>query len=214
MCGRMNVHDQEAVQAFLDDLGLSLTPQRFVPRYNLAPTDPVYAVFATPALELAQMRWGLAPRNPNQRGVLINARAETVWEKPAFREGMRQRRAVIPVNGFYEWQRRDGERLPFYITGQEPVLALAGFYDIDREGEMRCCVLTTCANDDVRKLHDRMPVVIATARVEDWVRSTERARLQALIDGSQSQRLQPCRVSTFVNNTRHDGPQCMAPLVA
>lgn len=214
MCGRMNVHDQEAVQAFLDDLGLSLTPQRFVPRYNLAPTDPVHAVFAPQSLELAQMRWGLLPRNPNQRGVLINARAETAWHKPAFREGMRLRRAVIPVNGFYEWQRRNGERLPFYITGQEPVMALAGIYEIDRDGELRCCVLTTCANDDMRELHDRMPVVLAPTGIEYWLRGTERGRLQALIDGAQSQRLQSRRVSTFVNDARHDGPQCMVPLAA
>ena len=127
MCGRMNVHDHDGVQGFLEDLGLSLHPGRFTPRYNLAPTDPIHTLFADSQLEVAEMRWGLLPRNPKQRGLLINARAETAWHKPSFRDAMRSRRAVLPVNGFYEWLREGADRTPFYITGEHNILPLAGF---------------------------------------------------------------------------------------
>ncbi len=214
MCGRMNVHDHEAVQAFLDDLGLSLQPARFTPRYNLAPSDPLLAVFAGNGLELAEMRWGLHPRNPKQRGLLINARAETAWKLPSFRESMRARRILVPVNGFYEWLREGKDRTPFYITGDAGVLALAGLYETDAQGEMRCCVLTTEANAAMRRIHDRMPVMLAHGSVRDWLTGDDRDSLNSLIGAAQDQALRALQVTKFVNNSRNDGPECMLPAAA
>ena len=210
----MNVHDHEGVQAFLDDLGLTLQPERFAPRYNVAPTDPVHAVFADPQLEVAQMRWGFTPRSPRQRGVLINARSETVWQKPSFRESMRHRRAVLPVNGFYEWQRNDGDKIPFYITGEGAVLPLAGLFTVDEQGELRCCVLTTGANESMRSIHDRMPVFLPPGAVREWLTNDDRAALDALVAQAQHQPLNLLRVSKFVNNSRNDGPECIVPAAA
>ncbi|MDH3712752.1 MAG: SOS response-associated peptidase [Gammaproteobacteria bacterium] len=207
----MNVHDHEGVQAFLDDLGLSLQRERFTPRYNLAPSDPVHTLFADRELELAEMRWGLLPRNPKQRGLLINARAETAWEKPSFRDAMHRRRAVLPVNGFYEWLREGTDKSPFYVTGQDRVLALAGLFAVDTEGEMRCCVLTTAANDSMSVIHDRMPVCLPPGSVRDWLTSDDRDSLDALVAGAQRQVLNLLPVSKFVNSSRNDGPQCIAP---
>ncbi len=212
MCGRMNVHDYAGVQAFLDELGLSLGERRFNARYNVCPTDPVEAVFAAPAPRVAVMRWGFAARGPKQRGPLINARAETVWQRPAFCGAMHRRRAVVPVNGFYEWRREGSSRLPYYVTGKQPVLALAGLYEVDAGGEMRCCVLTTEANEVMRTVHDRMPVVLAHERVMDWLGDDERDVLDALIADAATQPLHLERVSTFVNNVRNDGPECMQPV--
>ena len=210
----MNVHDHEGVQAFLENLGLSLQAERFAPRYNLAPTDPVHVLFADPQLEVAQMRWGLTPRNPKQRGVLINARAETVWDKPSFRESMRSRRAVLPVNGFYEWLRNGTDKTPFYITGEDNVLPLAGLFAVGAEGEMHCCVLTTAANDEMRPIHDRMPVCLPPAAVREWLTSEDRDGLDALVANAQRQRLNLVQVSKFVNNSRNDGPECIVPVAA
>lgn len=206
----MNVHDHEGVQAFLDDLGLSLDPRRFTPRYNLAPTDPVHAVFAGHGLELAEMRWGLTPRNPRQRGLLINARSETAWEKPSFRDAMRRRRAILPINGFYEWSRDGDQKTPYYITGRHEMLAIAGLFAIDPQGEMRCCVLTTAANEAMRNVHDRMPVCLQHEAARGWLTSEDRGELDALIANAQLQPFEVQRVSSFVNNSRNDGPQCMA----
>ena len=214
MCGRMNVHDHEGVQAFLADLGLSLQAERFVPRYNLAPTDPVHVLFADPQLEIAQMRWGLTPRNPRQRGLLINARAETVWQKPSFRESMSERRAVLPVNGFYEWRRDGSEKIPFYVTGEKRVLPLAGLFAVDATGEMRCCVLTTAANDAMRHIHDRMPVCLPPEAVREWLTNDDQDALNALVANAQCQRLNLLQVSKFVNNSRNDGPECIVPAAA
>lgn len=211
MCGRMNVHDHEGVQAFLEDLGLVLQPERFTPRYNIAPTDPVLAVFADPKLDVAQMRWGFTPRNPKQRGLMINARAETAWQKPSFREAMRQRRIVLPVNGFYEWRRDGADKIPFYITGEQAVLPLAGLFQIDAQGEMQCCVLTTAANEVVQPVHDRMPVYLAPNTVRQWLSTDDRNELDALIANAQNQSLNLLQVSKFVNNSRNDGPECIAP---
>lgn len=208
----MNVHDHEGVQAFLDDLGLSLRADRFTPRYNLAPTDPVHVLFAAPALDIAEMRWGLAPRNPNQRGLLINARAETAWQKPSFRDAMRDHRAVVPVNGFYEWQRSGERKTPYYITGDRNVLALAGLFTVDEQGEMRCCVLTTAASEQMRPVHDRMPVFLPPDGVRDWLTVDDRGHLDALVDAAQHETLKLLQVSAFVNNSRNEGPQCIAPV--
>ena len=210
----MNVHDHAGVQAFLDDLALSLDPARFTPRYNLAPSDPVHALFAGDGLEIAEMRWGLTPRNPKQRNLLINARAETAWRLPSFRESMRRRRAVVPVNGFYEWRREGDERLPFYITGRQPVLALAGLFDVDAQGEMRCCVLTTAANAEMHRIHDRMPVCLPHDRVREWLSDGDPAALDKLIARARHQALHQTRVSKFVNSSRNDGPECMLAVAA
>jgi len=207
----MNVHDHDGVQGFLEDLGLSLQPERFTPRYNLAPTDPIHTLFADSQLEVAEMRWGLLPRNPKQRGLLINARAETAWQKPSFRDAMRSRRAVLPVNGFYEWLREGADRTPFYITGEHNILPLAGLFAVDPQGEMRCCVLTTAANDEMRRVHDRMPVCLSPGDVREWLTSDVRDDLDALVANAQRQRLNFLQVSRFVNNSRNDGPECIVP---
>jgi putative SOS response-associated peptidase YedK len=213
MCGRMNVSDQQGVQALLVTLGLHLSAERFAPRYNVAPGMAVWTAFGAEAFELAEMHWGIVPSwaGPEKFSrPLINARAETVWDKPSFRNLIRSSRALVPANGFYEWQRAGGTRIPYYIHPPGGgAFAFAGLYQVSREGELQCCILTTVANDAMRPIHARMPVIIAPEAMADWLGSTDRARLDSLMQPVPAAAIETARVSPYVNNARNEGPRCI-----
>jgi putative SOS response-associated peptidase YedK len=217
------------------------------PDYNIAPTKPVYAVMtrgsrghdSSPPLEVARelrvVRWGLVPswaKDPSIGSRLINARAETVDTKPAFRHAFTHRRCLLPADGFYEWQQVDqGGRVrkqPYYIHPPGGgVLAVAGLYEIWRDKEYpedhpsallwTATIITTRAEDAVGQIHDRMPMVIEPSQWADWLdpATTARADLLALLAPAMSDgRLVSDPVSTAVNAVRNNGPALIEPLAA
>lgn len=216
MCGRINVSDHKGVQALLDRLGVSLDPAAFQPRYNIAPGAVLTAVFRTEAPQAAQMVWGVLPPWAGPRTFerpLINARAETIWDKPSFRGLIRGTRAVIPVTGFYEWKRAGSTRQPYYFSSRSgEALPLAGLYQIDHDGIMQCCIVTTAANGTMAPVHDRMPVVLAADAMAAWLGDDDRGDLDALMAPAPDDRLQARAVTPYVNNARNEGPQCAAPV--
>jgi putative SOS response-associated peptidase YedK len=230
--------------------------------YNVAPTKPVYAVLsrdarpaeaaseaegtadaaASPvtqpgvARELRVVRWGLVPfwaKDPKIGSRLINARAETVDSKPAFRQAFKRRRCLLPADGYYEWQRPDGTggsdepggksggaKQPYFITsGDGRPLAFAGLYELWRDAALpddhqrawlwTATIITTSAPDDLGKIHDRMPMVIAPDRWPDWLDPAcdDPADLMALLAPAASGGLISYPVSTAVNSVRNNGPQ-------
>jgi putative SOS response-associated peptidase YedK len=204
-------------------------------RYNVAPADDVLAVTAdregAPRGEL--LHWGLVPswaERPDVGLKMINARAETVAERPAFRRAYERYRCLIIADGFYEWQShpsaparstpaRRARKQPFHIScADEPMFAFAGLWSIwhaaDGATLRSCTILTVAANAAVAALHDRMPVILAPGAESAWLDpSTPRAALGEMLEPLASERTALRAVSAAVNDARYDGPECLAPPV-
>jgi putative SOS response-associated peptidase YedK len=193
-------------------------------RYNIAPTQPVAAVRATAAGQaFALFRWGLIPSWATDLAIgnkLINARCETVAEKPSFRSAFRQRRCLIPASCFYEWQKTStGRKQPYCIRPREGGLfSFAGLWERwhDPRGEVveTCTILTTEANELMRPLHDRMPVILDPASDGVWLdpRSSADA-LRSLFVPYASERMEALPVNPWVSDPKHEGPRCLEPAV-
>ena len=177
MCGRYELHTHPAALALA--FGLPYPPE-IGPRYNIAPTQdvPVVRVSASGERELAQVRWGLVPRwakDPSIGSRMINARAETLAEKPAFRTAVRRHRCLVPADGFYEWKVIPGAgKQPLHIGMKDRTpFALAGLTErwLSPEGQVldTCAIVTTQANALLSPMHDRMPLIIAPRDYERWL---------------------------------------------
>jgi putative SOS response-associated peptidase YedK len=194
-------------------------------RYNVAPGDDVLAVTTSregePRGEL--LRWGLVPSwadSPQTGLKMINARVETVAERPAFRRAFERYRCLIIADGFYEWQRMPaGPKRAFHITRADGhSFAFAGLWSIwhddANEGETvrSCTILTTAANSAIASLHDRMPIILAPDAESAWLdASTPQAALHALLGGLAPAQTELQAVGPAVNDARYDGPECLAP---
>jgi putative SOS response-associated peptidase YedK len=194
-------------------------------RFNVAPGDTVLAVTTdkegVPRGD--ELRWGLVPswaKSPDTGLKMINARIETVAEKPAYRRAFERYRCLIPADGFYEWRRTGpkGPKEPFHISqaGGAP-FAFAGLWSIwydDATGEKlrTCTIITTAANSAIASLHDRMPVILAADAEQDWIdKGTPAARLPELLRSLDAEHTAVRAVGTAVNDARYDGPECLAP---
>ncbi len=212
MCGRFAFYSPSEAAVALFGVSGSLTVE---PRFNIAPTQYVAAVRDDEdnERELVMLRWGLIPswaKDPSIGNRMINARAETVAEKPSFRAAYSRRRCVILADGFYEWRREGDAKMPYFISlaSGEP-FALAGLWENwhDRESDesiQSTTLLTTAANDLMRSLHHRMPVILETDAANDWL-GGDRSMLENAADNSPPLRAWP--VDRRVNNARNQGEE-------
>ena len=218
------------------------------PDFNVAPTKPVYAVLTRrgrdrpehdpPTRQLRVLRWGLVPswaKDPSIGARLINARAETVADKPAFRKAFARRRCLLPADGYYEWYAAGGpgevagkqKKQPFYIHPRDAgVLAMAGIYEFwrDRAADpdddggwlWTCAVLTTVAEDALGRIHDRMPLFVEPDRYHHWLdpQRNDPVDLLSLLVPAAPGRLDAYPVRSLVNNHRNNGPELIVPLAA
>lgn len=220
MCGRYVLHSPPTrigAQFGVDAAGLP-----WAPRYNLAPLQLAPVVRAGESgRTLDLMRWGLVPSwagDPALGSRLINARAETVSVKPAFRAAYRARRCVVPADGFYEWRLDASGKQPFFIHRRDgALLAMAGLWEhwAPRGGPelLTFTLLTTEASAWMRRLHERMPVLLDPAGVEQWLSpDAAPARLDALLHPLPDGDLDADAVSRAVGNTRNDTPELLAPV--
>lgn len=193
------------------------------PRFNIAPTQPVAAVRLDlgGARQLTHFQWGLIPswsKDPSMGSKLINARAETASEKPAFRAAFKRRRCLIPATGFYEWQAVGKGKQPMYIHGAGGgLLSLAGLWEIWHApdgGELATCtILTTSPNDLMEPIHNRMPLILDPGDYDMWLDpSTEVDQLNHLLRPFATDELAAYPVSTAVNRPQNDSEACIAPL--
>jgi putative SOS response-associated peptidase YedK len=177
MCGRFTLFEPDKILS--KEFGVSGFTT-LAPRYNIAPSQPVTAVRTTSAgsgRELTLLRWGLIPswsKDPAIGNRLINARAETVSEKPSFRNAFRRHRCLIPTSGFYEWQRLERGKQPFFVRMRdERLFAFAGLWDRwespDKDVIETCTILTTAANTVLAPIHDRMPVIVPPGEYDRWL---------------------------------------------
>jgi len=196
------------------------------PRYNIAPTQMVIALRHPPQAarpEFVRLRWGLVPPWADDMKIgyrMINARSETAADKPAFRSAFRQRRCLVLADGFYEWQKSDGRKQPYYIHRADgKPFAFAGLWERWDKGEQplqSCTILTTDANELMRSLHDRMPVILDAAEYDFWLDPTrhECAELQRLLRPYPGHDLAAYPVGTHVNNARFEDAGCVLPLAS
>jgi putative SOS response-associated peptidase YedK len=190
-------------------------------RYNISPMQSIAAVrAAVGANELVLLRWGLIPSWSKDAKIaykLTNARAETVSEKPSFRSAFKQRRCIIPASGFYEWRREAKQKQPFFIRPHdEELFSFAGLWETwrDPEGEIveSCAIITTEANDLMRTIHDRMPVILDTEAESVWLDAQAPVEdLRSLLVPFVSGRMKAYPVDPYVNNAKNQGPKCIEP---
>ncbi|KKO52162.1 SOS response-associated peptidase [Paenibacillus sp. DMB20] len=219
MCGRftLTVTWEELMNRFLIDPE-SLSPFH-VPRYNIAPTQMVAAVIHDGARRrIGQLRWGLVPswaRDASGAAKMMNARSETLEEKPAYKTPFLRKRCLIPADGFYEWKRADKVKIPYRIGRKDgKVFSMAGLYDIwtapDGSRLSTCTVITTRPNRLMEEIHDRMPVILSPENEEAWLsRSTGRETLRQLLLPYPEDGMKAVRVGTLVNSVKNDAPECI-----
>jgi putative SOS response-associated peptidase YedK len=214
MCGRyLLTSPPEAVRTAF---GYAERPN-FPPRYNIAPTQPIAIVRAEAGARLFTLvRWGLLPpwvKDPRAFTVLINARAETIAEKPAFRSAFRRRRCLIPADGWYEWQRGGGAPRPFAILPRDgQVVALAGLHEHylapDGSEIETAAIVTVDANAALSGVHDRMPAILDQAAREVWLDPLAEPRdLLPLLKPAADQAFHAVPVSKRVNKVANEGPE-------
>ncbi|TKS60043.1 MAG: hypothetical protein EWM72_01728 [Nitrospira sp.] len=222
MCGRFT---QTATPEIIAEAFQIEEPPLFKLRYNIAPFQHIAAIRIEPdttARKLVMLRWGLIPswaKDPKIGYQCINAKAETVAEKPSFRSAFKKRRCLVIATGFYEWQVQGRTKQPMWIGLQSKrPFAFAGLWEhwTPAEGEPleTCTIITTEPNDLMAPIHNRMPVILAPTSYDQWLDPTVQQveSLKALLRPYPSEKLAAYPVSTLVNNPRHDAPQCLEPV--
>jgi putative SOS response-associated peptidase YedK len=219
MCGRYLI--TSAPEAFRRLFGYPEQPN-FPPRYNVAPTQPVPIVRVMEgARQFALVRWGLIPpwvEDPRKFSLVINARADSVLDKPAFRNAMRRRRCLFPADGFYEWTEEGGRKRPYVVRAKHGgPIAYAGLWETwtGRNGEEMetAAIITTTAGRNIAHLHPRMPVIVPPDAFDFWLdcRNVDAQIAAAALVPTPPGQLDAYEVSPAVNRTDNDGPELIAP---
>ena len=222
MCGRFTLNQTAA--ALAQAFNLEAVPD-LASQYNIAPTQMVATVVhksESDKCQFQQLRWGLIPSWAKDSGIgakLINARAETAAEKPSFRSAFKHRRCLVLADGFYEWQRQQHKKQPFYFRLQNgQPFAFAGLWEKwqSPSGEeiTSCTILTTTANEVLQPIHDRMPVILAASDYNLWLDPQQQQPevLQQLLRPYPSSAMTSYPVSTLVNKPQHNTPECIMPI--
>lgn len=222
MCGRYTLSTPTDLLSDLYELETEVEAE---PRFNIAPTQeaPVVRMSAdTRARRLDLLRWGLVPfwaKDPSIGNRMINARSETVAEKPAYRVSLRKRRCLVLADGFYEWQATGGPKQPFFFHRQDgDPFAMAGLWDRWEKGEAgpleTFTILTTSPNEVVAPIHKRMPVILQPEDYDRWLDPSleDLDSLLPLLEPASDTLLEAVAVSTYVNNPAHEGPDCIEPI--
>ena len=222
MCGRFTL---TAELAYLQERFALEAPQgSYTPSYNIAPGQSVMAVINEDGKRAAWFRWGLVPswaKEPQIGHRLINARAETIADKPSFRRALRQRRCLVLADGFYEWRKRGKHKQPMYIgLHDHQPFAFAGLWEVWRDADgaalSTCTIVTTTANTLLQPIHERMPVILHPTAEVLWLDQhlVEPQPLLAVLAPYAPEAMVAYPVSSLVNAPRHNSPACIAPLAA
>lgn len=234
MCGRYastkSDSDLRAVFDIAETVGDEIPPA-----YNVAPTQTVRTVLerapkdepdADAVRQLRSVRWGLIPswaKDPKIGSRMINARSESITEKPSFKKAASRRRCIVPADGYYEWEKRDGAKVPYFLHSEQ-ILAMAGLYELWRDPTKAdndpdrwvwsVTVLTSPAADALGHIHDRSPVIVPENLRSDWLdpKITKIESVQDMLAAIPEPRLVPYEVSTAVNSVKNTGPELLTPV--
>src|SRR5436190_10267481 len=219
MCGRYAITTTpEAIRQLFG----YLEQPNFPPRYNVAPTQPVPIVrMVEGKRQFALVRWGLIPawvKDPRTFSLVINARGESVLDKPAFKNAMKYRRCLFPADGFYEWERKGESKQPYFVRrkGEGP-LAFAGLWESwmgpNGEEQESAAIITTDASPSIAHIHDRMPVIVPPEAFDFWLDPKVDAEMaSAVIQPAKDETIEHYEVSRAVNRTANDAPELAEPL--
>ena len=221
MCGRYVLYSP--IEVLIARFGIKQATFGLTPRYNIAPEQEIPVIIQSDEMRLVGMRWGLIPfwtKQPSSDYSTINARAETLELKPTYRHSFRNRRCLIPSDGFYEWKGTAGRKTPYFIRlrSQEP-FAFAGLYDIWEPPEgmtvTSAAIVTTTPNELLSKIHNRMPVILSPEEQATWLdrENNDPSVLRAMLDPYPSEEMEVYRVSTYVNTPSNEGPTSIVPEV-
>jgi len=224
MCGRYSLSvDFVIVKNAFDDLHFDEGLETYyVKRYNIAPTQPVLAITHEHRYQLKPLRWGLIPswnRDPKATG-FINARSETLLEKPSFKNSARYRRCLIVADGYFEWQKKEKQKIPYWIHSEtSKCMTFAGLWEttvVSGGGEIdTCAIITTPATESLREIHERMPAILTREEGKIWMdpsvtaAAEVRQNLLPLLRPSGGLVLR--QVSTAVNSVRNDSKEILEP---
>ncbi len=215
MCGR---HWLDSAPVMLEEC-FDLSIKHWTkPRYNISPQSNVLSLFQSDTrIEITEMHWGLIPpwaKEGQFKSPLINARSETVWEKPSFRNLIKNQRCIIPVSGFFEWKREGKTKQPYAIkVNNQPLMLIGGIYQISKDGEMQHCIVTTPSNSKMDQVHGRQPVILNLEQAKNWMtydNQDDKGDLDDLMNSCPTDWLDIYPVSNYVNNARNQGPECIA----
>nr|BBH94233.1 DUF159 family protein [Thermogemmatispora argillosa] len=217
MCGRFTLITDLKTIAEIFGVPATLEAQ---PRYNIAPSQEVVAILHEGTRQMAWLRWGLIPSWAKEEAIgnrMINARAETLAEKPSFKRLLRSRRCLVVADGFYEWQQTNGSKRPMYITLRDgSPFAFAGLWDQWSASDGRtlrtCTIVTTEPNELLATIHDRMPVILPREACERWLDPAlhETEALLPLLRPYPAAEMQARPVSRLVNDPRNEGAALLA----
>jgi len=218
MCGRYTL--RTPVETLVERFEIDEYPSSITPSYNIAPTQGVAAVIAENGKrKLEMLHWGLIPswaKDPEVGNRMINARAETVAEKPSYRKAFKERRCLILADGFYEWQKTDSGKQPFYIRMEdESPFAFAGLWESWQNGReiCSCTIITTSPNEVAAQVHNRMPVILPPEDYEMWLDPNfdEREPLTTLLQPFPAEAMEAYPVSRRVNKPSNNEPGVIEP---
>jgi len=221
MCGRFTTTLEPAF--FQQELDLGKVPSEWTPRYNTAPSQDIPVVINPAARDVVMLRWGLIPswaKDPKIGFRMINARSETIQEKPSFRDAFKQRRCLILADGFYEWQKpsqRGTPKVPYYFQLADGVpFTFAGIWETwhPPEGEVisACSIITCAPNGLIAGVHNRMPVILDKTTCWDWLADQPTDTLQTMLVPYPADKMRAHPVGLAVNNPRNNSPECIQPL--
>jgi putative SOS response-associated peptidase YedK len=217
MCGRFSFSEFEGIEE-----RFQIEPQNLKPNYNVAPSQDVPVIINDGSNHLAMFRWGLIPfwsKDPSIGNRLINARAETVDEKPSFKHGLQRKRCLVVADGFYEWKKEGSTKRPYRITlKNKELFGFAGLWDTWKSptGDVvySCSIITTTPNDLMVPIHNRMPVILSRDAEQVWLDQSvvDSHFLKSLLVPYQADLMISYEVSTLVNSPKNNGPECLVPV--
>jgi len=219
MCGRFSF--SPLAKIIEDRFDVKVDPGQYTPRYNSAPSQDLAVISNTNPNELSYYKWGLIPFWAKDKSIgykMINAKAETIMEKPSFKNPLKRKRCLVLSDGFYEWKKiNDKEKIPFRIKMEDDSLfAMAGIWDTwkDKEGNPinSFAIITTSPNELMENIHARMPVIISKKDEEAWLNETDTDFLQSLLKPYPAQEMTAYSISKLVNYHKNDSPEILKPL--
>ncbi len=191
--------------------------QHIAPRYNICPGEDIVALVQSPGKKLVELRWGLIPywiKDPSSFNPFINARVETVMQKPGFKRAFYNNRCIILASGFYEWRKEGAKKIPYYIT-VEDFFGFAGIFDSATVNDIQiqtCAILTTNASEQMSIIHNRMPVMIRQSEFDQWINKETTVEILEKLMQPFDAKLVMYPVSTKVNNPSNKEPDCINPV--
>lgn len=224
MCGRFVQFS--SLRTLESHFKITTTGDELTPSYNIAPTQEIFAIISNKPRRLVKLHWGLVPswsKDLSGAARLINARSETVAQKPSFRAAFKLRRCLILSDGFYEWKGEKGRKQPYFLSlPDEQPFAFAGLWETWQSRDAAdgqstydsCTIITREASNWVRDIHHRMPVILKPEAYDRWLdpEIQQTGNLQHILDTECIRRLKSCPVSKMVNRVQHNTPDLIRPL--